>query len=93
MNSPLNSSCTSCINGYYLWSHGRTVCDDYCPKGNYKTINGEVALLGNSNACTTCYSLCNWCENAIDNCKTCMNNAYLVDNFDSCSSQYSTCKG
>ncbi len=62
-HGPTNSSCLSCIGGYYFLLN---LCYSVCPITYYSNIN----------VCTSCVSPCATCS-SLSVCLTCTNNTYL----------------
>lgn len=69
----MNTQCSACRNMYYKWV-GNTVCDNYCPIGQYIALDQASPI--DQTECRTCYSLCLTCEKKLMNCSSCKGAGY-----------------
>jgi proprotein convertase subtilisin/kexin type 5 len=60
------SSCSSCVNGYYLFNQ---TCKNTCPFG----------YVGLNRACTECTDSCLSCSGSTSNCLSCVSGTYLYN--------------
>lgn len=67
-SGPLNTQCTRCRNGIYLWM-SKTVCEEFCPIGQYIARDQPSPI--NETECRYCDNNCLTCEVYSVNCSSC----------------------
>ena len=66
---PTNFECSECRNHYYKWTNA-TVCESYCPTGQYQ-LNITTVQPDNETKCANCDPKCISCEGYDYNCSRC----------------------
>jgi len=68
-NGPSNYNCSVCVNYYWKWTNA-TVCESYCPLGQFK-MNLVGTYPDSQTKCALCDSKCVSCIGYNNNCTSC----------------------